>query len=217
MEKIDEVVLELRRELEKSKHTNVYTGMYANRQLIRFQRFFFFQDKMSIMLPEDFQEMDPDMARFKYPAENRPELILTSEDSTVNFTLKYVDVPVREEELLPATGQLRAVMGRLNPSNLFFESDTLEREDGMAVWFDYKSYALDDAMYNFMYLTDIDGHLLQGACNCPFAIYKEWKEIARQVVMSVRDRTKEESNGGKTDSNRTLSYTKSVNVPQPAI
>ena len=54
MEKIDEVVLELRRELEKSKHTNVYTGMYANRQLIRFQRFFFFQDKMSIMLPEDF-------------------------------------------------------------------------------------------------------------------------------------------------------------------
>ena len=50
MEKIDEVVLELRRELEKSKHTNVYTGMYANRQLIRFQRFFFFQDKMSIML-----------------------------------------------------------------------------------------------------------------------------------------------------------------------
>ena len=41
MEKIDEVVLELRRELEKSKHTNVYTGMYANRQLIRFQRFFF--------------------------------------------------------------------------------------------------------------------------------------------------------------------------------
>ena len=202
MEKIDEVVLELRRELEKSKHTNVYTGMYANRQLIRFQRFFFFQDKMSIMLPEDFQEMDPDMARFKYPAENRPELILTSEDSTVNFTLKYVDVPVREEELLPLFGCVPALW---------------VCEVTLCCGFRDKSYALDDAMYNFMYLTDIDGHLLQGACNCPFAIYKEWKEIARQVVMSVRDRTKEESNGGKTDSNRTLSYTKSVNVPQPAI
>ncbi len=199
MEKIDEVVLELRRELEKSKHTNVYTGMYANGELIRFQRFFFFEDKMSVMLPEDFREMDREAARLKYPAENRPEQILTSEDTTVNFTLKYVDVPIQEEELLPAAGQMRAVMGRLNPSNQFFESDTLEREDGMAVWFDYKSYALDDAMYNLIYLTQIDGHLLQGAFNCPFAICREWKEIARQVVMSVRDRTKEESDAGKTD------------------
>lgn len=191
MEHLDEVILELRQELSKKQHTDVYTGMYVDNTLINFKRFFFFEDQMSVMLPDDFAEMDLSVAKLKYPAENRPELILTSEDTTINFTFKYIDLPMKESQLAASGRQLKMAMQRLNPSNLFYESDAVNRQDGTSIWFDYKSYALDDTMYNFIYVTDINGKLMQGAFNCSFSIYKQWKDVAIQVVKSIRDRTKE--------------------------
>ena len=199
MEHLDEVVLELKRELKKRQHVDVYTGMFVNGDLIDFDRKFICKDNISVMLPVGFVEMDPFIAKNKYPAENRPELVFTSEDTTINFTFKYTELPISESQLIPAAHQLRMAIQRLNPSNIFYESDAIQREDGSAVWFDYKSYALDDAMYNFIYLVEIDKKLLQGGFNCSFGIYKDWKTVAMQVVESIRDRTKEKDYEGKQD------------------
>lgn len=199
MEHLDEIVSELKQELNKKQHSDVYTGMYVNNVLVEFQRFFFFNDEVSVMLPVNFAEMDQAAAKRKYPAENRPELIMTSEDTTVNFTFKYMNIPMSESQLIPAARQLRMAIQRLNPSNIFYESDAVEREDGPVIWFDYKSYALDDAMYNFIYIAVNNGRLLQGAFNCPFSLYREWKAVAIQVIKSIRDRAKEKEHEGKQD------------------
>ena len=197
MEHMDEVILELKRELKKKEHVDVYTGMYVNGDFIDFERNFLFEDRISVMLPVDFVEMDLVTAKLKYPAENRPEFISTSQDTTINFTFKYTELPISEAQLIPSARQLRMAIQRLNPSNIFYESDSIQGENGSIIWFDYKSYALDDAMYNFIYLAEIDGLLFQGGFNCSFGIHKEWKKVAIQVVKSIKDRRKEQENESK--------------------
>lgn len=187
MDFLDEEIIEFRKNAKKSKYNSLKTGMYVKDRLIHFKETQVLDDKVSVILPEGFTDMPYEIAKMKYPSEQRPQIIKTSDDGTVNFTFSLYDVDFNENQIEDALGQFKGVIRKVNPAFIFYDF-TVETEKALG-WFDFKSYGLDEQIYNVVYLTPIEGKLMHGIFNCLYRDILEWKEAVRQIMMSVTDLT----------------------------
>ena len=89
--------------------------------------------------------------------------------------------------------QLKAVIQRMNPANTFYDMKEEQTASQIPVcWFDYKSFAIDEQVYYIMFaLPWKDKQLIHGTFNCKYSDMNEWKEAARQAILSI-EATEEE-------------------------
>ncbi len=187
MDFLDEEIMEFRKSAKKSKYNSLETGMYIKDRLIHFKETHVLSDKVSVMLPEGLTDMPLGIAKIKYPSEQRPQVIKTSDDGTVNFTFSLYDTEFNERQIEDALGQFKAVIRKVNPAFIFY--DFVVESDKALGWFDFKSYGLDEQIYNVMYLLPVEGKLMHGIFNCLYRDILEWKEAVHQIMMSVTDLT----------------------------
>lgn len=166
---------------------NIYEGYIVKEFQYDFMRMKLFQGSMSIMLPIVFQDMDENIKRLKYPCEQRPQIIKTSDDGKINFTFSYVDVKVTINMLSQIRGQLKHVVKSMQPSTMFFDEGD-ERKPGTNIsWFDYKSFTVEEPLYNLAVIACINEKYLYGLFNCPFLEMNLWKPAMIQVAQSIID------------------------------
>lgn len=191
---LDEKILEYRRRARSEKCKTLETGMYIKNEFVQFERKEIFQRKMSVMLPASFVDLPSNLAKIKYSSEQRPQIIKTSLDTTVNFGFSIFDVKISHEQIETLTGQSKAILKRLNPSFAFYEEKA--EKDIPLGWFEFKSYGIDSNVFNLMFITIADGKMVHGIFNCNYDDTIEWRDAARQMVYSVRDVSKEADNEG---------------------
>ncbi len=189
MEYMDERIIELRHLREKELHASLETGFLIDHELVAFEPVELFDGKVEIMLPAEFVPMPPHLVRAKYQSENRPQLIRTSLDTEVNFTFSLFPVPLAGEEAAPAVRQAADALKKVNPAIQFYDRESEPLGSSEIAWFDYKTYGLDDQLYNLMAVTPIGGKLFHIGFNCRFRLMNEWKPAAHQALLSVRDLT----------------------------
>ncbi len=203
MDYLDEEILKFRNSVKKNKYNSLETGMYIKSELIHFSETRIFDERMSVMLPDSFVDLPEKYAKQKYPSGQRPQVIKTSLDTTVNFTFSLLDAAFEKAYIPNVLNQIKSILQKVNPALIFYDQTIdIEKELG---WFDFKSYGLDEQIYNIMYIVPIDGKLLHGIFNCQYRDIMEWKEAARQVIYSVRDCTKNQKGGsyeGRTDHDK---------------
>ncbi|MDE6388740.1 MAG: hypothetical protein K2L82_13160 [Lachnospiraceae bacterium] len=187
MDFLDEEIMEFRKSAKKSKYNSLETGMYIKDRLVHFEETQVLNEKVSVMLPEGFVDMPHEVAKMKYPSEQRPQVIKTSDDGTVNFTFSLYDTEFNERQMEDALGQFKAIIRKVNPAFIFY--DFVVETDKALGWFDFKSYGIDEQIYNVMYLTPVEGKLMHGIFNCLYRDILEWKEPVHQIMMSVTDLT----------------------------
>ena len=188
MEYLDEQLLALKRQQKREQYHSLETGFYIHNELVEFERVVIEPLLLSIMLPTTFVTMPQSMVKVKYQSENRPQVIKTSLDTRVNFTFSLLSQPIRPEQITPLAKQFKTVVQRVSPANVFY--DLKEEQTGAEVplcWFDYKGYAVDEQIYYMMYVTPWGSDkLLHGTFNCRFRDKDEWKEAARQAILSLK-------------------------------
>lgn len=182
----DELILEYRRRARKEKYSTLESGMYIKDELVQFERRDLFQGKMSIMLPDSFVDLPSNMAKFKYTSEQRPQVIKTSLDTTVNIGFTLLNQEIKEEQVGILLDQAKEALKRMNPALAFYKNGV---EDGRVKsgWFDFKSYALDSHVYNLMFIARVEGKMVHGIFNCPFEDALEWRDAACQMIKSIED------------------------------
>lgn len=52
-------------------------------------------------------------------------------------------------------------------------------EEYLYSWFDFRSYAFDDVVYNIQFLLLVGKKILQGSLNCPYS-----KELMKSIRMN---------------------------------
>ena len=115
----DEKILEYRNRARKEKYATLETGMYIMNELVPFERRMLFGEKISIMLPESFVNLPSDLAKAKYMSEQRPQIIMTSLDTTVNIGLSYMDVKVEISQIKEIMNQSKSALKNTNPAIIF--------------------------------------------------------------------------------------------------
>lgn len=189
MEYQDKSIVELQKLKQKQVYSTLETGMYINNQIVEFERRTYFDEALSVLLPVSFVPMPEEQAKIKYPVEQRPQVIESNLDGSVNFTMSYFPMKVQPDELARTKDTFRTAVTVMNPAVLFFDDKVQPLGKTNLAWFDYRGYALDDQIYNLMFATTIEGKLLFGTFNCRFADFGEWKPAVIQMIESMEDIT----------------------------
>ncbi|MTK06693.1 MAG: hypothetical protein F8N38_06385 [Hungatella sp.] len=192
MEYEDEQLAALKKQVRINQEISIKEqGVYIGEEYINFQPVNIL-DKISIHLPETFIDMPEEIKKMKYPSDNRPEVIKTSLNTNVNFAFNWLDKKnyINQEEDLVL--QLKSVLLRTNPSFVFYEESEHKTSGGNTVrTFDFKSYGIDEQMYNMMCIITFHGGTLHGVFNCLDRDSDDWKKIAGQVFQSAEELEKE--------------------------
>ncbi len=86
----DEGFINLLREEREETVKNIKDGtVLVAGENIDFQEREVLQGKMWMWMPDGFGPLSKELARLKYPNENRPDVIYTNQETTVNITFSH--------------------------------------------------------------------------------------------------------------------------------
>jgi len=186
--RVDEKILDFLNEAEKRKtRKDIGSGLIKiGERYYEFEEKGFFEKKLKIYIPKDFEDMSLEARKFKYPSENRPEIIKCNEDGSITFTLNLIDNPLDEERVEELKDGMKILIKKSNPANVFYEDGVLKPNSKNIGFFEFKSYAIDDALYNLMFFLEFQERTLMGTFSCRYDDYKEWRDIAFQIINNIK-------------------------------
>ena len=185
MEYYDEQIVKALHIQRRDTFGSIDEGLYINNELIHFNKTLLFNGRVSVMLPENFVPMLPEIAEIKYFSGKRPDEIYTSLDMSVNFTFTDLGISGNDQDTRLATGLIKQIIKNANPSYEFFEENEDVEKDVIIHRFDFQSYGIDDEAYNIIYIACTGNNLMQGTFNCLYKDRKEWKRAALEVIKTV--------------------------------
>lgn len=143
---------------------------------------------LSMMLPAEFQIMDENLAKVKYPDEDRPDYIYTNDDTTVNLTFSLDNSgELDNNEVEEVKNLLAKQIKRLYPASKIEDSQTIDAEGKNISFFSFDIPLIDGNLYNLMFFMEHKKQLLMGSFNCSIYQKKQWKPLIRQMLMTVKE------------------------------
>lgn len=190
----DEEIAEERYWARRRKFTGIETGIYSGMEFLEFCETKLFQDKVGVVLPVSFTEMTIGEAKKKYPSEQRPQVIMTNQDGTINFAFNLLEQKLEAEMLEAAVRDFVRVMKRLYPTNICLKIETGQGIHLPYASMEFTSIAVNENLYNMVMLLPIGDELLMLLFNCPFDKRGEWTQCLTQIREQMVDYDKEETN-----------------------
>jgi len=136
-------------------------------------------DKFCMKIPNNFEVLPAELAAIKYPSANRPEVIFSSPDTTVDifFTCGEKETDTIKDRIT----HNKLVVKKLNPSYVF----TSIKAGSKLAYFDFRSHALDDDIYNLWFLADLPESTISGGFSCPTSVQSQWQALALQMLQTI--------------------------------
>ena len=154
-------------------------------ETIEFKEMSFYEDQIRMCMPATFDVMEPELMDIKYPSSRRPDYIYTSESTSINVTLKIMEQQVKEEELEDFTEAMRNILQKTQPTTKMLDIGMSEVNDVQIGYFDFISPALDNKIYNLMFLFIVGENVTMGSVNCLKKEMDIWKPIAYGMMESI--------------------------------
>lgn len=186
-EYLDEKILELQRAEKRKAHQDIYGDyVYIDDEEIIFKESQLFDGKLTIMLPSGFTDMPIDVAKIKYPSEQRPQIIKTNTEGSVNLCFNLFKIKLDSNQVEETINGFFSMLQKVQSGNDYFQCKTEECQDNTIGWFDFKSATIDDQLYNMLFTLPIDGRVCTGVFNCGFRSSDDWKTIFKQILFSIK-------------------------------
>jgi len=144
--------------------------------------------EFSMILPKDAKPLALEYAKIKYPSENRPEIILSNDSTTLNITFSYAFDVIGDYKT--RLTQYKAFFKRLNPSYVFLSEGIISLNSNISVaYFDLCGAILDGDIYNMYFFSDfpITPQIeLFSVLSCPYHLYGEWNPLFLQMIETIK-------------------------------
>ena len=96
------------------------------------------------------------------------------------------DIEIDAEHLVEKAEDFKQDLKKRNSVTDFYESGIYDLPDIKIAWFDHSNYRIGQHMYNIIFISSVEGKLLQGAFTCPFYDFRFWNCAAHQIIKSIR-------------------------------
>lgn len=183
---IDKIFLQLRKELEKIKQE---TEERADQS----KKLKWFPDlDIALKIPDGFIETDGVKAASVYFSKNRPELVFinSSAHSGLTFQTAILEKETSVLDLYYEREQMRRILRQADGKNVFYDQGNVSGNVPV-VWFDYKSFAADERVYNMMFLILSGGKLIIGTFYCIFKDYDSWRPVILHMLETIQKEEEE--------------------------
>ena len=168
------------------EESSIYTWLIIDGEFIDFDEYLVIENKVIMMVPNDFEEMDEETARMKYPSEQRPKTILTDSTGTINILFNWMDEEISNNETESFRDSMIDMFNRLNPA-IEIQSTGMEVISGNknVAYMEFVHPVLDGNLYNLMFFLELEGRILMGIFNCRTQSMEEWKGPAFEMMESI--------------------------------
>lgn len=184
---LEEADLAAKMAWEKEVSEGIQSGVLnLNGNTIEFHRESLFEDKVSIMIPNNFTVMDSELATIKYPSERRPEPVFSNESASITMGFNHTDSKVKAEEIEIFKTFLLQNLQRMQSSISVLEDGVKTVNEKTIAFFEFLSPALDSDIYNLMFCVELEGRVLLTNFNCLEADMEQWQPIAKGILESLR-------------------------------
>lgn len=186
---IDEEIVQLKKEARNQQFSDIETtGIYIQDNLTLFQKQYFFDGTLCVLLPEEFIDMPDPVKQLKYPSVDRPQVIKTSMDTTVNFSFSKIGQQVDHDRVEELAEQLKQVLKTANPKIKYEEEEAEDTPTGNRIsLFEFVTNGIDDRMYNLFCVMNVNGGVIRGSFNCLDKDSVKWKEAAWAVFTRMEE------------------------------
>ncbi|MGG4143928.1 hypothetical protein ABEW34_12410 [Paenibacillus algorifonticola] len=140
----------------------------------------------SIVLSQAFTVMDEGTARLKYPAERRPKLIFTNEQTSINVAFQQTGFEIEADDVEEFSGTMLAVLKRSQPAARWFQEGMREVGGKQVAFFAYLTPALDCNLYNLMLIAELNGRAIACTFNCMEEEMDDWKMLGEAMLTSIK-------------------------------
>lgn len=186
--RVDEKILDFINEVEarEARKDIKNAPVKIGQRYYEFEETGFFDEKVKMYIPKDFEDMPLEERKLNYPPENGPDIIKCNEKGDTRITLKIIDRPLEEETVEKVKDKMIESMKNTNPINVFYDDGVLEVDSKNLGFFEFKSYTIDEPLCNLMFFLEFEGQMLMGTFSCPYVEYGEWRECIFQVIKTIR-------------------------------
>lgn len=164
---------------------SIDTGIKILGRWIYFERQPLAKETITMMLPKDFVPMSPDIARKKYPSEQRPETILTDETGTINLMFQYMEGEESNTTIESFRNRIFGMMKRVNPGIKEREMGVVDAAGEQIAYVEFSNPVMDGKLYNLMFYLAVKGRPLMGSFNCRTKEMKYWRSAAFEMMQSI--------------------------------
>ncbi|MDE6971322.1 MAG: hypothetical protein K2P69_16460 [Eubacterium sp.] len=184
----DEGFIEMLREgQEDARNKDIQKGsVFVDDEELQFHEREILKNLMWMWLPDEFTMLNKMMIKVKYPNENRPDIIYSNKETTINVSFSHKRDKLlagQEEEVRDYMGQ---VIQRLYPTSSIIDKEVVSAGENKVAWMDFVTPAMDGQIYNLMFFTPLKGRLFMGSCNCFAQDQEDWKDLFVQMIASIR-------------------------------
>ena len=186
----DEAIIKLRAEIEQRKwasNIDLSKEQILYGEVYQFAETQFFDDRLALMVPREFLPMPEDLTAEKYLTAQKPQVILTNRDYTIDITLNLLEGDITEEQLPLCLQALKNAICEVYPATLFFDAEQMEAENRAVTYMDFKSFSLGGPIYNVMFVSVICGRPLVGTFNCQFEHWEQWRPVVFEMLKTIRE------------------------------
>lgn len=178
---LDKVLLELRKESEKSKEPVLISEKCDVKKIA------IYENDAYMMIPIEWQSMNPVWRCAKYNRSYRPEVIITDAHGDATITFSDVGKMDRLVGIRQCCMQLKNDMQEIWNQLVFYDSGAIKAGKKDVEWMDYKMFCIDSELYCLLFLFDVKNHLIMGNFHCSFSIYNRWKPQILMLLETIEE------------------------------
>lgn len=178
---VDKIFLQIQKELQKKKPETIE----PDKELTDWSEFR--GPGFALKIPDGFLEIGRKKAATVFFSQNRPQIILSNPQEYAGLTFQTARLEQGKSVLeLGVEGErIRQILKKLDEKNIFYDQGNVSR-DIPVLWFDYKSFAADERVYNLMFLFLSSGKLIIGTFYCIFKDYDRWKSKILKMLETIQ-------------------------------
>ncbi|WP_163934056.1 hypothetical protein [Paraferrimonas sp. SM1919] len=141
---------------------------------------------VSLDIPQGFSRMSDELARRKYPMEQRAKSIFTNSQGNVDILVNYTQnkVPDNQEDLLRQA--LSNNMKRMHPTAQWHSNEVVEINGHKYAFLELTTPALDTDIHNVMLATTVNGRVLIISFNMTVELEEKWLDKALKTVRTAK-------------------------------
>ena len=182
----DKQIIPLKVRSSEAESMSLDTGYYIEGRLETFSKGQYFDDLLSIHIPESFIDMPDEIKEIKYPTNFRPEIIKTNLAGDVNLSISLLKVG-EDMEIKTLVTDLKNLLAKAHTGIKFFEYDELEKEGCVKMYcFDFIIPGIDERIYHKTGLGKIGRETVQVMFNCREPLSWTWKKAVNDILQNIK-------------------------------
>lgn len=181
----DKQIIPLKVRNSEAESESLDTGYYIEGRFETFSKEQYFDNLLSIYIPESFIDLPDEIKEIKYPTNFRPEIIKTNLAGDVNLSISLINLS-EDTEVKTLVTDFKNLLSKAHNGIKFLEYNELEKEGCVKMYcFDFIIPGIDERIYHKAGLGKIGRETVQVMFNCREPLSWTWKKAVNDILQNI--------------------------------